>query len=573
MTLNKGKGPGAGGGGVDPTFTTLTEGQVPKADASGALVFGGATVDPGTLEWTFDESINVPAGSLKLGTNIVISDFGESVGAFNNATSIQFMGTGNTVSETVGILNELPPKAPPLEQFLVTTVDADTSEEFTIANPIEFVLDPSIFSSSIPTTEFLVIENTNDFASVPPSGQFRNQIYIGTDDTGFKIFDEVFDISVGLTKLAPPNPQTFRVGETYFSRTFPVGTGSFTLKGEQVNPSVFVAKADIKGFAVQRNENSTADNVMGHIGLTPYARLNSSYTTAVGVTSGVAVTIEGTATTDTVTGGPFVVGVASTSNPTVVTDGSATFAQDNIVQISDTRNNNNYYEVESHVGTLLTVRGIGTVATVEDFTGVDFFPETDDAVITKVEVSVIRSNTSGDWETAKGSVTPLVYTTLGEGSYLGDFDANDATFPSSNPAVANSRNAHPILAFDDATAESVVFHGVISTDYSDGDVSVNIDWVAETATTGDVVWGIEIERIDQGVTDIDSDSFAAQQTGTDTTSGTSGIVTRTTITLTQAQADSWTTGDAFRLRVQRVAASGSDTMTNDAEVLRVSLEQ
>ena len=42
--------------GVD---TNLTEGQVPKADATGILEYGGATVDPVTGEWTFDKTINV----------------------------------------------------------------------------------------------------------------------------------------------------------------------------------------------------------------------------------------------------------------------------------------------------------------------------------------------------------------------------------------------------------------------------------------------------------------------------------------------------------------------------------
>ena len=40
--------------------TDLTEGQVPKADSIGNLTYGGATVDPSTLQWTFDNAINYP---------------------------------------------------------------------------------------------------------------------------------------------------------------------------------------------------------------------------------------------------------------------------------------------------------------------------------------------------------------------------------------------------------------------------------------------------------------------------------------------------------------------------------
>lgn len=169
---------------------------------------------------------------------------------------------------------------------------------------------------------------------------------------------------------------------------------------------------------------------------------------------------------------------------------------------------------------------------------------------------------AGDFLSAGGGV-----------SHLGSFNANDATFPASNPASAFSRNAHPILTFDDSTAENVIFHSVLSEDYSGGDVTFNIDWAAETATSGGVTWGIEIERLNAGGHDIDSDSFDTQQTGNSTTAGTSGVITRTSITMTNAECDGWAAGDAFRIRLQRVTGDGGDTMTNDAQVLRVSMDQ
>lgn len=153
---------------------------------------------------------------------------------------------------------------------------------------------------------------------------------------------------------------------------------------------------------------------------------------------------------------------------------------------------------------------------------------------------------------------------------LARFNANDATFPASSPAAATSRNEHPLLGFDDTTPENVVLHDSISLDYSAGSITVDVTWVASTATTGDVVWGVEFEA---GSPDIDADSFAAQQTGTDTTNATSGIDTVTSISLSQAQADSIAAGIPYRLRVQRVATSGSDTMSGDAQIRRVLVRQ
>jgi len=159
------------------------------------------------------------------------------------------------------------------------------------------------------------------------------------------------------------------------------------------------------------------------------------------------------------------------------------------------------------------------------------------------------------------------------GAHLGSFDANDALFPSSNPAVADSRNSHPILAFDDTIAENIIFNDAMPRHYREGDILIDIDWIAETATTGGVTWGVEIERNAPGGNDIDSDSFATQQTGNSTTNATSGIVTRTTITLTQAEADDIEARDSYRMRLQRVVGDGGDTMTDDAQILNVAVRQ
>lgn len=173
-------------------------------------------------------------------------------------------------------------------------------------------------------------------------------------------------------------------------------------------------------------------------------------------------------------------------------------------------------------------------------------------------------------------VTPETLTNfsgLGGGADMfGPWTANDTIFPSVKPAGASSRNSHPILSFDDGvveTDENVVFSGSLSRDYSGGDVIVDIDSVAETAIAGDFVLGVEIEHIAPGGTDIDLDSFDTQQIETDTTSVTSGVVTRTSITLTNAEADEWAAGDAFRLRLTRKSSLGGDTMSDDLQVLRI----
>lgn len=142
--------------------------------------------------------------------------------------------------------------------------------------------------------------------------------------------------------------------------------------------------------------------------------LNSGYTSNPAVTGGLVVNYDPTVTTTTVNG-VYTAGVNGVSNPTVITTGSATFAASDIIQISTVppAANDGLYEVLSHSGTTLTIRGVGLTACVEDFTQNQFVSAANNgANIFKVAVSVIRTGTDGNWEVAKGSNTPFVFTDL-----------------------------------------------------------------------------------------------------------------------------------------------------------------
>jgi hypothetical protein len=72
-------------------------------------------------------------------------------------------------------------------------------------------------------------------------------------------------------------------------------------------------------------------------------------------------------------------------------------------------------------------------------------------------------------------------------------------------------------------------------------------------------------------TDIDTDSFDTAASVTTTTNATSGVPNYSTITLTTI--DSLAEGDGFRLKINRDANNGSDTMTGDAELIAVEVQQ
>ena len=160
---------------------------------------------------------------------------------------------------------------------------------------------------------------------------------------------------------------------------------------------------------------------------------------------------------------------------------------------------------------------------------------------------------------------------MASGDTLCAWNAQAGIPPAANYATQDTRNNHPVLDFDAATAETIYFEDLLPTNYGGGGITVEIYWTASTATSGDVIWSGAVERLNAGGTDIDTDSFAGEQNAAAvTTSGTSGIINVSTITFTDgAQMDSVAAGDAFRFQLQRKAADGSDTMSGDAELLAV----
>jgi hypothetical protein len=143
------------------------------------------------------------------------------------------------------------------------------------------------------------------------------------------------------------------------------------------------------------------------------------------------------------------------------------------------------------------------------------------------------------------------------------FTATDNQPTATAYATLDTRNSIAVLDFDDATDESAVFVSIIPEAASLGSgLKIRLHWMATTATSGDVVWDVSLERM---TTDLDSDSFDTIASGTAAANGTSGILTVTEITLTTI--DSVTAGDGFRLKVTRDANNASDTMTGDAELV------
>jgi hypothetical protein len=153
---------------------------------------------------------------------------------------------------------------------------------------------------------------------------------------------------------------------------------------------------------------------------------------------------------------------------------------------------------------------------------------------------------------------------------LARFTPRENQPPSSNFATLDTRNSIAVLDYDAATDEAAIFSGVIP-DYANlaSGLKIRLAWMATTATSGNVRWGVQLMRCN---TDLDSDSFDTATLVTSAANGTSGIVTVAEITTTAL--DGLAVGDTFRIRIYRDADDATnDTMTGDAELIAVEVQQ
>lgn len=129
----------------------------------------------------------------------------------------------------------------------------------------------------------------------------------------------------------------------------------------------------------------------------------------------------------------------------------------------------------------------------------------------------------------------------------------------------------PNLAYD-AAADEAAFWRFIATGYASGNVTCDIYWYADTASSGDVVFGGALACItpNTDTQDIETDALATETTGTDSHLGTTGQRLHLH-TLTLSNLDSIADGDEVAFRLRRLGSSGSDTMTGDCRVVMVRL--
>ena len=127
------------------------------------------------------------------------------------------------------------------------------------------------------------------------------------------------------------------------------------------------------------------------------------------------------------------------------------------------------------------------------------------------------------------------------------------------------------LAFDGGSTDETAYLNFSAINYGSGNVTLDIIWYADTASSGNVRFGGALAVItpNTDTQDVETDAFATATEANDTHLGTTGQrLHKLTITLTNL--DSLAANDEVWLQLYREASDTvNDTMTGDCLVTKV----
>lgn len=134
--------------------------------------------------------------------------------------------------------------------------------------------------------------------------------------------------------------------------------------------------------------------------------------------------------------------------------------------------------------------------------------------------------------------------------------------------IAGTNFPVPVLWFDATTSETAYFF-FRAESYGSGNITANVQWYADTASSGDVTWDLSLAAITPNTDsqDIETKAFATANSATDSHLGTTGQRLHG-VDVTLSNLDSVAAGDWVCLRVVR---NTSDTMTGDAGLVGLLL--
>jgi len=169
---------------------------------------------------------------------------------------------------------------------------------------------------------------------------------------------------------------------------------------------------------------------------------------------------------------------------------------------------------------------------------------------------------------------------IASGDLLGTIYSRSGTPPAAAFATNDQRVGTNItvdlLDFDDTTDESIFFLCHMPDNYAGGGLTITIEWMATSATTGTVSLDISLMSITDDADDVDTKAFAAANNINPTTASATGEVDYAPVTFTDgADMDSVAAGEDFFLKFTRDAngTTSTDDMTGDLELVKITIKE
>jgi hypothetical protein len=184
-----------------------------------------------------------------------------------------------------------------------------------------------------------------------------------------------------------------------------IDTGSIrTAGGMSITKNLYVGVDAVIAGDLTVTGTTSSVNVQDLNVTNQHVFLSNGYTTNAGQSGGIVVNYLPTTATQPTTAGGFTTNLVNVDNST------STFSNNDIIQVSGAANpaNNGIYVVATQTATSLTIKSTHSFAqTLFEVDGTDT-----SAVITKINVSVLQSGTSGSWEVGSGSVDTFTFNAL-----------------------------------------------------------------------------------------------------------------------------------------------------------------
>lgn len=162
-------------------------------------------------------------------------------------------------------------------------------------------------------------------------------------------------------------------------------------------------------------------------------------------------------------------------------------------------------------------------------------------------------------QTARAGVTPATL-----------FATPDTRAGGSAPAEAT-----PVADFDDTTIEYEDFYWRVPEHYAGGGLTLGLEILMTSATSGNLIMGAAIRRIERDAEDLDaSHTYDYNDSSATAVANVAGESVNVAITFTSGtDMDSVAAGEWAILRIRRNASSGSDTASGDAELLGLVIKE